>query len=111
MLPFCLVDATMVLMAAGMPDGAIRPLPVPTAGRDAIRRAVMEILAQGLEPRLREPVYAWLAAFRHHFPGAFARELGSTGDALLAKLAAETLDRNRCLKLRRIAVENLARLF
>lgn len=63
-----------------------------------------------LDPSRREPLLAWLKAWKHHWPDQFQRTLGSIGDRCLAKLEAAPTDPNRYLKLRRIAVENLSNL-
>lgn len=59
---------------------------------------------------LREPLLAWLSAFRHHWPDTWKRELGAPGVDLLERLSAAPYDANRYLKLRRIAIEALARI-
>lgn len=64
----------------------------------------------GLDPSRREPLLAWLRAWKHHWPEQFQRTLGATGERCLARLEAAPMDPNRYLKLRRIAVENLSRL-
>jgi hypothetical protein len=61
-----------------------------------------------LEVAERECLGAWLAAFRHHWPDQFAAVLGSDGELALQRLQAHLDDPNRYLKLRRIAIENLA---
>jgi len=76
--------------------------------RDAVRRLVE---APDLPPtELREPLLAWLSAFRHHWPDTWKRELGAPGVDLLERLSAAPYDANRYLKLRRIAIESLARI-
>jgi hypothetical protein len=50
------------------------------------------------------------AAFRRHWPDRFAELLGSVGESLLTGCTADALDRNRHLKLRRIAAENLSQI-
>ncbi|MEA2562476.1 MAG: hypothetical protein QOH06_3980 [Acidobacteriota bacterium] len=63
-----------------------------------------------LDPSRREPLLAWLKAWKHHWPERFEQTLGWDGERCLAKLATTATDPNRYLKLRRIAVENLSHL-
>jgi hypothetical protein len=96
------------LCEAGVPDGPLRPPPChldpPT-----LCSAVAEIAADlgRLEPRRRDPLRAWLRGFRHHWPQRFAEILGPAGEACLDQMP-EPDDANRYLKLRRIAIANLA---
>jgi hypothetical protein len=102
-------DNWEVLEQAGVPIGAIRrrgtisPLAHPhrVLGR-------LAALPQDIEPALREPLLAWLNALDHHWPSRFDEIAGAGGRALQASLKSKTLDENRLLKLRRIAIENLA---
>jgi hypothetical protein len=98
-----------VLRAAGVPDGAIRPSPRSLPEAPALRAALQEVLAE--EPltvsRSLEALNAWLAAFRQHWPSRFGAVLGPEGIAAHARLDRLDFDRNRYLKLRRIALENL----
>jgi hypothetical protein len=101
-----------VLRTAGVPDGAVRR---PSEGRldpSSIAAAVQEVVADAhrLEAAERECLAAWLGAFQHHWPDRFAAILGSDGERALQSLGTESVDRNRYLKLRRIAIENLAAL-
>lgn len=97
----------------GVPDGAIRPVLSGTLNPDDISQAMAALCDarfEGLDPTMRECLFAWLRAFRHHWPDRFVQILGDTGTAALAALDNQTDDSNRYLKLRRIAVENLAAL-
>jgi hypothetical protein len=100
-----------VLRSAGVPDGAIRRLSEGTMEPASIAAALAEVVADvdGLGSVERECLGAWLAAFRHHWPDRFASILGRTGDHALHCLGAPP-DPGRYLKLRRIAIENLAAL-
>jgi hypothetical protein len=100
-------EAIKTLAAFGLPDGAARPAPI-TFDDAAVRQAIVTLLGEELEARERELLTAWLRGFRHHWPRRFAEALGSDGDDALAKWD-RAIDPNRYLKLRRIAVENLAR--
>lgn len=97
-------------MQMGLPQGALRP----TLGHrlehaDAIRQAVGALVAHDLEPTETDALAAWLSAFRHHWPSAFAEMLGEVGELTLNRLLPKVA-RNRYLKLRRIAIANLAHL-
>jgi hypothetical protein len=61
-----------------------------------------------VDARQVEPLLAWLRGWRHHWPRSFAATFGAAGDTLVARLQARGVDPDRYLKLRRIAVENLA---
>ena len=54
------------------------------------------------------PLLAWLAGFRHHWPHRFREVLGDVGDTAMEALTRALDDRNRYLKLRRIAIANLS---
>lgn len=102
--------AWAILEAAGMPDGALRPRPCRLPPAAELRFAVTwaeEHLAQ-LSAARRDPLRAWLRALRHHWPERFAGLFGETGERFVERLMAEPMDDNRYLKLRRIAIENLA---
>ena len=104
-------DDWELLKTSGLPDGAIRAKPSGPLAADL--RAIVARISEDfdrLEPSRREPLLAWLKAWKHHWPEQFQRTLGSTGERCLAKLEATPTDPNRYLKLRRIAVENLSRL-
>jgi hypothetical protein len=100
------------LLALGVPAGAVRPAPARPVDDETLRAAVDGVCAppDPLSPAEREALAAWLASFRHHWPGRFHRALGPQGEELWARLAASGLDANRYLKLRRIATENLAKI-
>lgn len=96
-----------ILAAAGAPVGAVRPPPKALPDRDVLRYAVFEV-ATRLDPDLMVPVTAWLSAWEHHWPASFEETFTSSGLELLAGLRASVPDANHYLKLRRIAIENLA---
>ncbi|MBI4703231.1 MAG: hypothetical protein HY744_19110 [Deltaproteobacteria bacterium] len=96
------------LCEAGVPWGAVRPAAHGPFDGPRVRRALgrvaleLDAAAEGQ----RDALLAWLHGFRHHWPQRYAAEIGADGDALAARLAPA--DENRYLKLRRIAIENLA---
>ncbi len=99
------------LMSMGLPWGPPGAAPTPPNATLTEVRKVIERLAAAAElpaPPLRDPLLAWLAAFRHHWPTTWASEIGPAGEALFARLSAGPIDRNRYLKLRRIAIASLA---
>lgn len=57
----------------------------------------------------RESLLAFLRAWRQHWRASFEAHAGHDGEALIAVLVKRELDANRYLKLKRIAVEHLAR--
>jgi len=75
-----------------------------------MRRAVSLLLAD--EGRLRtverEALAAWLCAWNSHWPRSFRERLSGEGFHGLALLSRYDLDLGRHVKLRRIAVANLA---
>jgi hypothetical protein len=95
------------LIAAGVPDGAPRPAP-RAIDFEALRRSISALDVDALDDVECAVLLAWLEAFRHHWPSRFERELGDAGRALLAEVGGRRIDTNRYLKLRRIALANLA---
>ncbi len=110
-------EAWNILVAAGVPDGAVRPLrgqlgsaaSRPDGARVCAALAAVASRLDDLSSRDRELIFAWLRAYVHHWPVAFSAALGRTGADVLEALAHDRFDPNRYLKLRRIAIENLAR--
>lgn len=104
--------AWAILEAAGMPDGAVRPRPhrLPRAEELQFAVAWAKEHLEELPDARRDPLRAWLRALRHHWPTRFADLFGEVGERFVEQLMAEPMDDNRYLKLRRIAIENLARV-
>lgn len=101
-----------MLAAAGVPLGPVRPRP-SLAPQEGDLRAALEVLesaAGSLSGQERDALRAWLCAFQHHWPDAFARSTGGYGSRLIESLGVPA-DRNRHIKLRRIAIENLSRIY
>lgn len=104
-----MIDAWETLRAAGVPDGAVRPL--CEGYLDAtVATALIEVTPAVEGSPEAEPLLAWLAAFRDHWPTRFGALLGTAGEDALERLQRGTVDRGRYLKLRRIAIDNLAAL-
>ncbi|MBL9024147.1 MAG: hypothetical protein JNL21_18285 [Myxococcales bacterium] len=97
-----------ILERAGVPVGAPRPPPTALPDAAALRLAVRDSMHRP-EVCPTEALLAWLSGFAHHWPEGFARVLGEGGHTAIGVLAARPVDRNKYLKLRRIAIENLAR--
>ncbi len=99
-------DAWKLLLDVGLPDGAIRPVPRGPFDAARIREAVREVAAEpGVDVA---PLLAWLRAWQHHWGSHFRRTFGAEGAEIVEGLRARLDDPNRYLKLRRIAIENLA---
>jgi hypothetical protein len=96
-------------MAAGVPVGPIRSAPTALPEPDALRRA-LGCAGRALDASEEVALTAWLAAFRHHWPTAFEATLGAEAHVQRAALRSRVEDRNRFSRLRRIAIENLARV-
>lgn len=96
----------------GLPIGPPRSRETLVFSGTEARRALEGIAAtdEPLDPILREPLLAWLFAFRQHWPSSWARELGPVGDRCIEMLLEQPHDVGRVLKLRRIAIENLSAL-
>lgn len=100
-------DARETLMAAGVPLGGPRAASVVIGdGREL--EAALDAAEARLDADERVAVAAWLAAFAHHWPARFEAVFGPAGHVRLAASRRAVIDRNRYLKLRRIAIENLA---
>lgn len=105
------MDAWETLALAGLPIGAVRAPGVRVCAED-LRAALIEIARapDALEPARRDALAAWLAALEHHWPSRFQQVAGDVGRPLREALGRTPSDPNRFLKLRRIAIENLASL-
>lgn len=103
-------EAWNILRAAGLPDGAIRPVGAAPA-KGVVHGALTVVAARlhELPVRDREVLFAWLRAYRQHWPTSYSEVVGSAGDRLLGALGRDAFDGNRYLKLRRIAIDNLSR--
>jgi hypothetical protein len=95
-------------MDLGLPDGAIRPVPRGPFDPARVRGALREVAASpGLDVA---PLLAWLRAWQQHWGTSFLTTFGAEGAGIVDRLRARLDDENRYLKLRRIAIENLAAL-
>jgi len=106
-----MVDAWKLLVDLGLPDRAARPIPRGPIDLVAVRAAVLAVArSPELEVAKVAPMLAWLSAWRHHWAPSFARVFRGRDIDILDDLRERLDDENRYLKLRRIAIENLARI-
>lgn len=103
-----MTDPWKALVDAGAPDGAARPRRSGALDEPRLAAALAAIDPGVLGLVDREIMLAFLAAFSQHWPARFAKVAGERGQAILEQLGAGPVDANRFLKLRRIALENLA---
>ena len=104
-------DAWKLLVGLGLPDGAPRPPPKGPFDPAAVRSAVLEVAGSSeLKTAKVAPLLAWLRAWQHHWAPSFVSVFGSLDPEILAELHDRLDDENRYLKLRRIAIANLAHI-
>jgi hypothetical protein len=99
-------EAWQLLRDGGLPLAAARRASRPSI-QDLARAARAAIAS---EPRGRdaEALAAFLLAWHHHWPRSFATAHGTDALAVIEWAIRNVVDDNRYLKLRRIALENLA---
>lgn len=94
-------------------DGGL-PLALPVSGvarrLEELAAATRAAIAQQPTGREAEALAAFVFAWHHHWPGSFERELGVDAGPVVAWASRNAIDEGRYLKLRRIALENLARI-
>lgn len=95
------------LLAAGVPFGAPRPPPTHL-DFDVLRASLAELPLDALDAREAECLFAWLEAWQARWPSSYSRELGAIGERVRVQLGTRSHDPDRYLKLRRIAIANLA---
>ena len=92
-------------------DGGL-PLAIDRTGAsttvDELATAARAAVAEHPSGREAEALAAFVFACHHHWPRVFADAFGDAGSALLAWAGRQFSDDNRYVKLRRIAIENLA---
>lgn len=101
-------DAWQILRDGGLPLA----LPVSDTARSpaALAAATREAIAQRPAGREAEALAAFVFAWHQHWPESFDRALGADAGAVVAWASRHAVDEGRYLKLRRIALENLARI-
>jgi hypothetical protein len=99
-------DPWQILRAGGV------PLALPTVRvhvpADELAAATRAAIATRPSGRDAEALAAWIFAWQQHWPRSFAANLGEDASAVTEWAAQHTVDANRYVKLRRIALENLA---
>ena len=101
-------DAWQILRDGGLPLAL--PVSGTTPRSEELAAATRAAIAQRPTGRAAEALTAFVFAWHHHWPGSFRRELGADADAVVDWAARHAVDEGRYLKLRRIALENLARI-
>lgn len=103
-------DAWVIVHRAGVPLAGARVGPPPT--EDVIARAIHALVlspgAPELTGRESEAVGAFLLAWSDHFRRSYETSFGADASRLSAWAESVTVDANRRIKLRRIALESLA---
>jgi hypothetical protein len=101
-------DPWQILRAGGV------PLALPTSGlkvqADDLAAATRAAIAGRPTGRDADALVAWIFAWQQHWPQSFMEALGADVTEVTEWVAKHPLDANRYLKLRRIALENLARI-
>lgn len=98
--------AWQILRDGGLPLAIEGTTTHRTAGE--LARALELVIAEDPRGRDAEAVAAFVRAWHHHWQRSFADELGDRAAAILAWAENAITDHDRYLKLRRIAIENLA---
>lgn len=100
-------DAWRTLHRAGLPLAGRRhgPPPPPEEMARCVRELVRNSSGAGRE---REALAAFVLAWADHWPSSFRRHFPDDGSRLVAWAEAIADDADRRIKLRRIAIENLA---
>jgi hypothetical protein len=101
-------DAWQILRDGGLPLAL--PVSGATRSSEELAAATRAAIAERPTGREAEALAAFVFAWHHHWPGSFARELGADADAIVGWASRNAVDEGRYLKLRRIALENLARV-
>jgi hypothetical protein len=99
-------DPWQILHRAGLPMAGERTGDPPSEGE--IAEALSAVLVEDVAPRERDALVAFVDAWRQHWPSSFARALGDRAPAVTRWATAHPVDEGRRLKLRRIALANLA---
>ena len=99
------------LIEAGVPLAGTPRSAGPAPSAERLRAALAATLTQAPNGPAAEALHGWLRAFRAGWPQAFETELGDVGKLTLARLSKADHEPGRLIKLRRIAMSNLARLY
>lgn len=99
-------DPWQILHRAGLPMAGERT-GTPPSERE-IAEALGAVIASEVAGRERDALVAFIDAWRQHWPTSFARALGGGTSEAARWAEAHRGDEGRRLKLRRIALANLA---
>lgn len=99
-------DPWQLLHRAGLPMAGERAGVAPSEGE--IAEALRAVVAAEPGHRRRDALVAFIDAWRQHWPTSFARSLGADAAVVARWAEAHQGDEGRRLKLRRIALANLA---
>ncbi|HEX7836887.1 MAG TPA: hypothetical protein VF469_05460 [Kofleriaceae bacterium] len=77
---------------------------------DDLAGATRAAIAEHPGGRDADALAAWIFAWQHHWPQSFTMALGTDAASVTEWASGHEVDVNRYLKLRRIALENLARI-
>ncbi len=104
-------EAVKVLVSAGAPlsGRSSGPAPGTPAWVDAVTE-IRRLPGDSLYPPpwYLEAIGAWILAWAHEWPTGFADAFGADAAVVTAWARAHILDHGRYIKLRRIAIANLA---
>jgi hypothetical protein len=79
-----------------------------STGVDELAAATRAAVAEDPSGRESEALAAFVFAWQHHWPQVFQSAFGDAGAELLTWAGCQFSDEGRYVKLRRIAIENLA---
>ncbi|MBA3392888.1 MAG: hypothetical protein H0T89_09605 [Deltaproteobacteria bacterium] len=99
-------NAWQILRDAGLPVAAERS--AHTVDTHELAAATRDAIAEEPTGRDAEALGAFVFAWQQHWPAAFSAAFAGDEPTLLAWAARQLPDDNRYLKLRRIAIANLA---
>src|SRR5687768_11064725 len=99
-------DAWQILRDGGLPLATPRSSKGPSV--QALAAALREAIAGDPQGREEDALVAFVRAWEHHWPACFRSVFASDAPAISTWAEVRVSDPNRYLKLRRIAVENLA---
>jgi hypothetical protein len=103
------MDAWRILHGGGLPLAGRRVDDAPS--EPELARATLAVLDAGMpDERHADALAAFLRAWQHHFPASFERAFAEEARRVESWADAHVVDRNRYVKLRRIAIENLSRV-
>ena len=102
------MNAWTILHGGGLPLAGRRDGAPPSEAE--LARATLAVLDDVPDERHADALAAFLRAWLHHFPESFERAFAEQARRVESWADAHVTDRDRYLKLRRIALENLSRV-